>query len=508
MFSQSQRDSLFQRIFYVDLRTLGLFRIALATLLICDIIERLIHVRLYYTDLGIMPVEGIDDVFGQSIRWTSLHYHTGSSVALQSGMLIISLAFALSMLVGYRTKLSTVITWLLIVSLNRRVPVMCSGGDETIRLMLFWSFFLPTGAWFSVDRWTKRRQGQLLEASNRFASMGSAAILLQVCFVYWFTTILKLDPVWLGGSAVQIALELDFNTRPLGLWLASHTTVTKLMTYATLFAEAFMPFVALSPWHNATCRGFAILVMWGLHAGIAILMSIGIFPFASIVSWIVFIPSEFWDWLFVRLGHGSHEEALSDVDLEPASTQQPWQFERSRFVSVVVALLLLLVTAYNILGLNQLKQRGVRIPRLMELVACGLRIDQRWGMYAPTPRVSDGWLVMPAILKDQSKIDIFTTKPFTYDKPASTAYLFPTPRLKKLLMTYRGEQTAPAWRWFAKYYAAEWNNRQSDAKRRIQKVQILYVGELSHNGDRFIWAYVEYNPETDEFIPLKMPIDP
>lgn len=489
-----------RRVFYVDLRTLGLFRILLASLLCFDLGERLLNVRLYYTDLGILPRAAIDETLGSSIAWTSLHYHTGASVGLQSCMLLLALAIAISLLVGYQTRLSTLLTWGLIVSLNRRVPIMCSGGDETIRLLLFWSFFLPTGARFSVDQWRRIRRGEPIGTDNQFCSIGSAAILLQVCFVYWFTAILKLSPAWLEGTAVKTALELDFNTRPIAAWFAEQTSLTFVMTYLTLFVEGCMPFVALSPWYNTFCRWVAIVTMVGLHLGIAILMCIGIFPFASMVSWTVFVPSATWDWLYRRMGR-----TVSVAGSEEAS---PWQFETCRPVQVVVALVLLLAFTYNLLGLDQLKRRGVVIPAPLELLACGLRVDQRWGMYAPTPEVSDGWLLIPAELMDGSKLDLFTESGITYEKPTSPAALFSSPRMKKLLLTYRAEQHSPAWQWFAKYYSREWDAKQSDPGKKIRRMQMLFVGEFKHNQDRYIAAFIEYQPASGEASLVTVPMLP
>ena len=139
-------------------------------------------------------------------------------------------------------------------------------------------------------------------AEDSFYSAGTAAILLQVCYIYWFTVILKMHPSWLGGTAVQEAMQLEYNTNRLGLWLGTQQPLTVVLTYATLFFEAFMPVLALSPYARVVTRWVAIGAMVGLHLGIASCLSIGIFPYASMVCWVLFIPGETWDWLESRFG--------------------------------------------------------------------------------------------------------------------------------------------------------------------------------------------------------------
>lgn len=498
----SVSESWWRNSFYIDLRTLALFRIALGALIFVDLYERLKHVRLYYTDLGILPQEAIDQVYGASIRWTSLHYHTGGSVALQSLMIVVSLAFAVALLLGYRTRWATLITWVLLVSLGRRVPTLNSGADETIRLMLFWGFFLPLGARYSVDQiFAKPSNVSGSSAdSHRFVSMGTVAILLQICYVYWFTVVLKMHPSWLGGTAVQEAMQLEFNTRPIGYWLGEQTYITVPLTYATLFCETFMPLIAISPVFSTFCRWIAVLSMWGLHLGIAIFMTIGLFPYASLVCWILFIPSATWDWLEQRFSR-LRVEVSSSPEFNPKEpSQRAFAFEKSKLVSWAVIGFFSLVTAYNVLGLDQLNRRGIGIPRPLELVASVLRLDQKWKMYAPTPKVLDGWYLMPARLTDGQTVDLFTGESITFEKPGVLSAMYSTPRMKKLLLHFRDHQKSPVWQWIARHYAQNWDAEHPDSK--VESMQIVFLGEQEHNGTVFQRPYLEYDVQQNTFAPL------
>ena len=341
--ARSQKVSIGRRLFGIDLRTLAVFRVAIAAVLCGDMIERLIHVRMYYSDDGILPSMGLDQIFGASVKWTSLHYHTGGSVWLQGLMIAVGVVAALAMCVGYRTRLMTILSWLLFISLNRRVSSMCSGGDDLMRLMLFWSIFLPLGARWSLDAIKQNRTGNPLGSDQQhFFSAGTVAILLQLGYVYVFTAIFKvLSPTWSAGTAVQVALQYELHVRPLGLWLNGQTQLLSVITYATLIVEFFVPFLVFSPVKNALARWIGVVTMLSFHLGILLCMRIGIFPFVCMACWLIYVPGETWDWLSARLSKSP--SAAADASAE----RNCW--EQSDLVSSIVITLLLFVTVYNVL---------------------------------------------------------------------------------------------------------------------------------------------------------------
>lgn len=525
-------SSILRTVFSIDLRALAAFRIVMGFLLFFDLLERLLHVRVYYTDLGILPREALEEIYGSSMRWTSLHFYTGGSVYLQATMLLISMGLAIAFAIGYRTRLVTFLSWILFVSLNRRMPSMCTGADDVLRLMLFWSFFLPLGARWSEDelRGNRTDNASLTNKTNltrttansdesmRFFSMGTVAILLQVCYIYLFTAILKMHPDWLGGEAIRYAMELDIHTRPLGTWVGQQRAVARVLTYATLFAEGFVPLIALSPYWNSLGRIFAILSMWSLHLGIIVCMDIGLFPYVSMMIWILFIPTEAWDWLESRFGSANQasksptteagigakaplaganlSNAAGEDSMVVSNRSQNW-LEHSAAFAWITGGFLLFITVYNILGLDQLNKRGITIPASMSLVANLTRVDQKWKMYAPTPLVQDGWYIMPAKTLSGDFIDVFHQAVPSYEKPAVISATFPSTRIKKLLLTYRQYKDNPIWPWIARFYAREWNARVPKDQS-VARTQVIFIGETEHNGGTFLWPLAEFDVASDK----------
>ncbi|MDY7080948.1 MAG: HTTM domain-containing protein, partial [Halobacteria archaeon] len=66
-------------------------------------------------------------------------------------LFVVASVFALMLVVGYRTKVATVVSLVLLVSLHLRNPVILNGGDSLLRRLLFIGIFLPLGEQWSVD---------------------------------------------------------------------------------------------------------------------------------------------------------------------------------------------------------------------------------------------------------------------------------------------------------------------------------------------------------------------
>ena len=93
-----------QNLFSFDLRSLALFRVGLALLILGDLIHRSFDLRAFYTDFGVLPRWVL---MQNSDHCLSLHALSGSLV-FQVILFLIAGGFALMLLAGYRTRLATV----------------------------------------------------------------------------------------------------------------------------------------------------------------------------------------------------------------------------------------------------------------------------------------------------------------------------------------------------------------------------------------------------------------
>ncbi|MBA2482395.1 MAG: HTTM domain-containing protein [Planctomycetes bacterium] len=297
----------------VDLRSLALFRIGLAVLLLCDLWFRVGSLSVFYTDQGVLP--RIDQpIADPNAAWhVSLHLANGSAV-WQAALFAIAAGFAFMLLAGWRTRLATICSWVLLLSLHARNPQVLQGGDVLLRCLLFWAMFLPLGAVFSVDRARAALRDEPPPTTWRFASVASAALLLQVAFVYWFSSALKTDADWLTDrTAVFYALSIEQLSTPLGQWLLNFPEFLRALTAGTMVQEAYGPYVAFVPgllagfWSlrlagqvTEWSRLLVVVAFVGFHLGLAATMELGPFPYICWVAWIPFLPALFWDGLARR----------------------------------------------------------------------------------------------------------------------------------------------------------------------------------------------------------------
>ncbi|MCK7610674.1 HTTM domain-containing protein [Roseibium sediminicola] len=286
-------------IFGIDLRTLALFRVLLGVYILIDLAMRSRDLVSHYTDAGIMPRSvQIDHLY---ITTWSLHLANGAAW-FQALLFVLAGFAAIGLLVGWRTRAMTAISWLLMLSVQNRNTFILSGEDNLALLMLFWAMFLPLGARCSVDA--------ALDRTNRFTgndyfTMATMALLLQGMSMYFFSALLKTHPIWYqDGTAVHYALQLDYLVTPFALWFRQFHELMAGLTYYVYALELVGPFLIFSPIFHRTLRTIFMLAFMTMHLSFLLFLEIGFFPFISIIMNLTFMPGWMWDklagWLPLR----------------------------------------------------------------------------------------------------------------------------------------------------------------------------------------------------------------
>lgn len=125
-------------VFGADLRSLAVFRMALAVMVLVDLAYRATDLSVFYTDGGVLP-RGVlvrDELVLDRWRF-SLNLLSGEPFF--QGLLFGAAAMAaLALLAGYHTRPMTVILWVLMVSIQWRNPLVTNEGDTLLRVLLFW----------------------------------------------------------------------------------------------------------------------------------------------------------------------------------------------------------------------------------------------------------------------------------------------------------------------------------------------------------------------------------
>jgi predicted DCC family thiol-disulfide oxidoreductase YuxK len=232
-------------------------------------------------------------------------------------------------LIGYRTRLFHVLSFVMTTSLHNRMLFAENWGGVAIAALMVWTMFLPLGRRFSVDAIRASLRARPNETPEDLAagvpppdnrpamSLAVLALLLQIAVIYWFNFVHKSGPTWRDGTAVYYVLHQERIITWLGMLVREHLpfAVTKALTVGTLVVEAAIPFLILAPVFWRWTRFIAILALFGLHASIALLVNLGIFS-AAMIAFQPFLFTEAQWTVFARLvpRRGRRRTVFYDAD--------------------------------------------------------------------------------------------------------------------------------------------------------------------------------------------------
>jgi hypothetical protein len=289
------------RAFGADLRSLAAFRVVLGVIVLLDLVGRSSDARVLYSDEGILTRSDAQAYISDD-RW-SFMFANGSLLFTQLFFLATALT-AVAVILGYRTRLAVVLLWVLVISIQSRNPYHLFGADTLTRALLFWGMFLPLGEVWSLDS-RGRDAADPRSTDVRFISVGSVALFLQIAFMYWFTMLLKTGDAWRSDfTALWWTYNASHLTSPFGQWLLQFPGLLKVLTVLTLIVEACAPFLLFLPFRNGAFRMAGVVMLMGLHLGILLTLTIGIFPVVSGLCMVCFLPSAFWDSWLPRVAAG------------------------------------------------------------------------------------------------------------------------------------------------------------------------------------------------------------
>ncbi|MFI7499170.1 HTTM domain-containing protein [Streptomyces sp. NPDC049687] len=269
-----------------------------------------------------------DEIWGPGSAWTPALAHqlfeqTGwfSILALSDSPAYFELCYTLALVIsalfmlGWRTRVLSVLFAVVVTSFHGRSIFMTDGGDNLILLMSIYLALTACGRRWSLD--ARRDRLKTVRAGNapeRTASLfthqlrdarttlvtvvhncGMFVIAAQVCFLYGSAGLYKVQGAsWGGGTALHYVLNLElFQPWPvLSHFLDEHTLVVAIAGYMTVLLQVAFPFVLFG-----RLKYPVLTMLLGIHLGIAVLLGLPLFSGAMIVADAVFLPDRFYTFL-------------------------------------------------------------------------------------------------------------------------------------------------------------------------------------------------------------------
>ncbi|MFM8354330.1 MAG: HTTM domain-containing protein, partial [Gammaproteobacteria bacterium] len=166
--------------FHVDLRALAAVRIGVGLLILVDLMIRASDLGWFMSEWGVLDTAASRLYADQ---WRFSLYWLSSSFVWTCALFVCAALAATLLVFGVRTRLATVVSFLLLASLHNRNPLLLQGGDNLLLLLTFWGMMLPWGARWSIDAVMSEQR----KRPDRLGGFAAAAILLQVVSVYFFS---------------------------------------------------------------------------------------------------------------------------------------------------------------------------------------------------------------------------------------------------------------------------------------------------------------------------------
>lgn len=400
---------------------------------------------MHYSDAGVYPRSLAEHGF-HFPHSISIHALSGSPVYIQA-LFAAAMLCAVALLLGYRTRWATVLSWFLLLSLQQRNRWLLLGADNVLQHWLFWAIFLPWGERFSIDGLRKRTE----IAGNRILSVASIALHLQLVGMYWMAVAYKLkDPVWRHGEGVARSLGYANFAQPFAEHLQHLPHGGNEFTYPVMALQFFAPLLLWVPWKTPFFRVLCALILIFLHTMLGLALTLWIFPWACGIIMLAFLPSEVW-----RFGRQ-----------EPA----PHNASPGKMAAInLICAFFVFITALHTMSSNARLYKHF-LPERVKYGASLIGLDQRWNMFAPAPcKRSDFWFTVVATLQDGSEINVLQNgAPMVWKKPQCIGRSYGSFRTKRYIFSVFAMKRMEPKVALGNYYCREWNARNSGSRKAIR----------------------------------------
>lgn len=397
-----------------DLAPLSLFRILYGVQLFNWFWQLYPNLAPFFTDEGILPRRALLVTYAD--RFSLLNVlGPWWQVAV---FWLIALVVAALLTMGWRSRLMSFLSFVLVTSFSFRQPLMLDGSDLVFRLVPLWMSFSDPGARYSLDSLARSARG--VPTGHGFA-LPVRILELQVAWIYLATGLEKMTgTLWPGGIAAYYSLQLEHTFgRSFAKPIATNELLARLITWGTLVFE--LTFLPLAMLPTRVTRLMAVAMAASLHLGILLLMNVGNFPVIMLSTLVLFLPAHWVDEFVagvaarfrmrlrprvVALADGAAHTAAAAL---PPSIVLPTEMRvfNRRFSGGALVMVAALAFATAVpSSLEGARPKG----QLMDVMRF-FALDQRWDMFSPEPARSDGWLRIPATMSDGTTLDLLTNGP-------------------------------------------------------------------------------------------------
>lgn len=276
-----------------DAATLALIRILTGSVVFYAHLAWSAELLTFFGSEAVLP-EGYRHLAFDRSDWAWSHFDLFQSPTSIWIVHVIGLVVIAMFTVGAWTRVTAVLTTLLVISYANRATGAQFGLDQIMSFLCLYLAIGNSGGAFSVDRWFANRKSEsgLAKEQGRVGlnavSTNIAIRLIQIhmCIVYLFAGLGKLQgETWWNGQAIWYSLaSYEYQTVDM-TWLANHMWLVSLMTLVTVAWE--VSYIGLV-WPKLS-RPIVLLLALPLHLGIGICMGMMSFGLIMLIGNLAFV---------------------------------------------------------------------------------------------------------------------------------------------------------------------------------------------------------------------------
>lgn len=445
-------------------------RIAIASVIILDLAIRITDLEAFYSDTGTVPLSLLYE-HAWNPHYLSIHTMSGLW-QVQFLLFLLSFFFSFMLLLGFRTRLFTFLSWFMMLSMHNRNELILQGGDDLLRMTLFWCMFLPWGARYSLDNLFRSVASQMPLQVRNWAGI---AYFLQLTYVYTGSALLKGAEWHTDFTALYYVYSLDQISYPITKFLYNSPDMMRVLTAIAYYFELLVPLLFFIPLKHQTFRLFAFILIVGFHLFNGATVFIGLFFIIGIATVVGVLPSYIMD-RFDKLISTMRtwiEQRISRFTYALRTANRPYS-RQAEFKGLGI-FLVLYVLYWNISNFDFMPWK---MGDNIRFIGYTLRVDQSWGMFAPGVLKDDGWFIYEAETESGKCIDLqHPNEALCIRKPANIVSQYKNDRWRKYGENFILSDHAPIRGYFCNYFRRVWN--ESHPSEKIKRLKVIFMYEFT-----------------------------
>lgn len=296
-----------------DPATLGLMRILGGSMLFYTHLVWSLDLTGFMGEQGRFSADLVDRMHqGSEFAFSYLWLFDGNPAMLwmvHIAALVILLMFTL----GFCTRITSVLAFIIAVSYAHRAPGALFGLDQINVMLAMYMMLGGAGEAYSLDRLIEKMRypNRKLPTTSTAANVSIRLIQLHMCVIYLFAGTGKLlgDTWWEGTAMWGAVANSEYQSMDM-TWLASYPLLIALLTQVSLAWE--LSYSALV-WPRLT-RPLVLFMAIPLHLGIALCMGMVTFGLAMLIANMAFISP----WIIRELESGIRTKLAKEPIAEAA----------------------------------------------------------------------------------------------------------------------------------------------------------------------------------------------